>query len=123
MNTVPQRMKLLREQMKAIRLARGLKQSEVATLMQVTQPTVGNVENGIRSPTIEYTLRFIHYFKEDLLALDSDFNLFDYSREVEQRARNTQLDKLCQVLTDKKVPNDKLESLITFITAFYPDFP
>ena len=64
--------------LKAIRLERGLKQSEVAEKVGITQPTYSNIENGKRNPTVK-TLRKIAKVLgvqiSDLLDTEEEANL------------------------------------------------
>lgn len=62
---------IIAQNVKALRMARGLNQYQLADALGVRQSTVGNIEAGIRSPSLPLLLRMAAYFGVTVDALST----------------------------------------------------
>ena len=52
----------MKTRMEALRKARGIKQEELATALEVSRQTIGSLENGRYNPSILLAFKIARYF-------------------------------------------------------------
>ena len=65
----------LKNRLEELRKARGIKQEELATILEVSRQTIGSLENGRYNPSILLAFKIARYFDmniEDIFIYEED---------------------------------------------------
>lgn len=57
------RSKVVKNRLEEIRKQRGIKQEELATILEVSRQTIGSLENGRYNPSIVLAFKIAHFFE------------------------------------------------------------
>lgn len=102
--------KLIGEKLKDLRLARDLKQFEVAEAVDLSRATISNIESGRRSLTLKTLKRFADFYKIDI----SYFELESGKDEVVDLLERTR-----KIFENEDVPTDMKEELYLNVMKLY----
>jgi putative transcriptional regulator len=61
--SIRQKVKILKNRLEEIRKQRGIKQEELADILEVSRQTIGSRENGRYNPSILLAFKIADYFK------------------------------------------------------------
>jgi putative transcriptional regulator len=61
--SIRQKVKILKNRLEEIRKQRGIKQEELADILEVSRQTIGSLENGRYNPSILLAFKIADYFK------------------------------------------------------------
>jgi putative transcriptional regulator len=65
----------VKNQLEEIRKQRGIKQEELAAILEVSRQTIGSLENGRYNPSILLAFKIAHYFNmsiEDIFIYEEE---------------------------------------------------
>jgi len=68
----------LKNRLEAIRKARGMRQEELANVLEVSRQTIGSLENGRYNPSILLAFRIARYFQmqiEDIFIYEEETDI------------------------------------------------
>ena len=68
----------MKNRLEAIRKARGMRQEELANVLEVSRQTIGSLENGRYNPSILLAFRIARYFQmqiEDIFIYEEETDI------------------------------------------------
>lgn len=68
----------MKNRLEEIRKQQGIKQEELANILEVSRQTIGSLENGRYNPSIILAFKISHYFKrsiEEIFIYEEEDNL------------------------------------------------
>ena len=98
------------QKLKELRLARDLKQCEVADALQLSRATISNIEGGRRSLTLNTLRKFADFYKIDI----SYFEIDGQKDEVVDLLERTR-----KIFENKHVPQEDKEELYLQVMQLY----
>lgn len=100
------------QKLKELRLARDLKQCEVAKALNLSRSAISNIENGRRSLTINTLNSFANFYKIDVSTITEEYdNSKDELIDLVERSR-----KIFQ--SDSISKDDKDDLYLTLMTMY-----
>lgn len=102
--------KKIGQKLKELRLARDLKQCEVADALQLSRATISNIEGGRRSLTLNTLRKFADFYKIDI----SYFEIDGQKDEVIDLLERTR-----KIFENKYIPQQNKEELYLQVMQLY----
>ena len=102
--------KLIGDKLKELRIARGLKQCQVADSLGLSRATVSNIENSHRSLTLNTLKKFANFYN---VSVDY-FELDDEADDVIDLLERTR-----KIFENEDVPTEEKESLYLEVMNLY----
>ena len=103
--------KKIGKKIKELRLSRGLKQQQLAELVNLSRATISNVESGTRGLSIESLQKFCEVFKIDISYFGIETKSFNEAVDLTERLK--------LIFESKDVPASAKEDLYTDIMKMY----